>query len=324
MEMGIVSITARATHDPSARCRAPLPRLLALIVAVVVATAACSPFEGSGKDDQIEVSAAFYPLAEAASKIGGNLVEVHNLTPPGVEPHDLELTPDKVAQIQEADVVLFLGHGFAPAVEEAVAEARGVTVDVLDGLPLRAEVAEEAGAAGPDPHVWLDPVLFRRVVARVEKALVHASPGDSATFEANQRSFDRELGRLDEDYRMGLSGCSRDLIVTSHAAFGYLAARYGLIQESIAGFAPDAEPSPARLAELANLVESKGVTRIFTEELVSPRVAQTLAREVGVGTSVLNPLEGLTAEEIQAGDGYVSVMHENLTALMAALGCPDS
>jgi zinc transport system substrate-binding protein len=286
---------------------------------------ACSSGSSSANDGKLKVVAGFYPLAEAAVKVGGNLVDVQNLTPPGVEPHDLELTPSEIAAIQDADVVLFLSHGFAPAVEQAVGDARGIKADLLQGLSLRQGVSEE-GESGPvtDPHVWLDPVLYLQVVARTERALAQVKPAEAATFQANLKGFQAALRGLDQEYRSGLTGCARREIVTSHAALGYLSTRYGLTQEPISGISPDAEPSPQRLAELAQLVKRDGVTTIFTEELVSPKVAQTLAREVGVSTAVLNPLEGLTKQELSAGQDYVSVMRSNLHTLEKALGCPAS
>lgn len=299
--------------------------LVPLAVVLVVATSACSAGSSGGSGGRLRVVAGFYPLAEAATKVGGSLVDVRNLTPPGVEPHDLELTPGAIADIQRADVVLYLGHGFAPAVQGAIADAKGITVDLLQGMPLKPGVPEE-GQQGPvtDPHVWLDPVLYQQVVARAERALAQARPADAATFESNAKAFQAELGALDREYRSGLSSCTRKVIVTSHAAFGYLSARYGLTQEPIAGISPDAEPSPGRLAQLAQLVKRDGVTTIFTEELVSPKVAETLAREVGVSTQVLSPLEGLTKQELAAGQDYVSVMRSNLRILDQALGCPAS
>jgi zinc transport system substrate-binding protein len=284
---------------------------------------ACSPGTSSAKDGKLKVVAGFYPLAEAAVKVGGNLVDVQNLTPPGVEPHDLELTPSEIAAIQDADVVLFLSHGFAPAVEQAVGDARGIKADLLQGLSLRQGGPEEGqNRTVTDPHVWLDPVLYQQVVGRVERALAQAKPAEAATFQANLKGFQAALGGLDQEYRSGLAGCSRRVIVTSHGAFGYLSTRYGLTQDPISGISPDAEPSPQRLAELAQLVKRDGVTTIFTEELVSPKVAQTLAREAGVSTAVLNPLEGLTKQELSAGQDYVSVMRSNLHTLEKALGCP--
>jgi zinc transport system substrate-binding protein len=297
----------------------------ALLLVLVVVGVACSDGGGSESRAKVRVVAGFYPLAEAASKVGGDLVDVENLTPPGVEPHDLELTPQEIADIQQADVVLYLGEGFAPAVEQAAAEAHGVSVDLLKGLPLEPGVPEE-GEEGSvtDPHVWLDPVLYQRLVERVEVALTQADPAWKSTFEANARSFQTELAGLDDEYLQRLTGCARNVIVTSHAAFGYLAAQYGLTQEPIAGISPDAEPSAQRLAQLADLVQRDGVTTIFTEELVSPKVAQTLANETGATTAVLNPLEGLTEQEVAAGEDYVSVMRSNLGILETALGCPPS
>jgi zinc transport system substrate-binding protein len=297
--------------------------LAILAASLAILAGACSSGGPGSNDGKLKVVAGFYPLAEAASKVGGSLVDVQNLTPPGVEPHDLELAPGEIAAIGDADVVLYLGQGFAPAVEQAVADARGTTADLLQGLPLAAAVPEE-GDQGTvtDPHVWLDPVLYGKVVDRTERALAQARPADAGTFESNAKAFQAQLQQLDQEYRSGLTGCARHVIVTSHAAFGYLAARYGLTQEPISGISPDAEPSPTRLAELAKLVRRDGVTTIFTEELVSPKVAETLAREVGVTTAVFNPLEGLTKEELAAGQDYVSVMRSNLKTLQQALGCP--
>jgi zinc transport system substrate-binding protein len=279
-----------------------------------------SPARGSTK---LEVVASFYPLAEAATKVGGNLVNVRNLTPPGVEPHDLELTPSAIADIQEADVVLYLGEGFAPAVEQAVGDAKGITVDLLQGMPVVAGAPEE-GETGPatDPHVWLDPALYSRIVDRVRAVLTQASPNDAGQFRSDAEAFGNDITALDDEYRSGLMGCARTEIVTSHAAFGYLAARYGLTQEPIAGLSPDAEPSAQRLAQLAELVRRDGLTTIFTEELVSPKVAQTLADEAGVKTAVLNPLEGLTEREVSQGEDYLSVMRANLHILEVGLRCP--
>jgi zinc transport system substrate-binding protein len=294
---------------------------VSVIALLALLTGACSASSAGDGEPKTSVAAGFYPLAEAARRIGGSVVDVQNLTPPGVEPHDLELTPNEIARIQEADVVLYLGGGFAPAIEQAVADARGVTADLLEGF----SVAEAVGGQSEeevDPHVWLDPVLYRQLVERVRRTLSRARPGEASTFRTNANSFDAELRHLDRDYQAGLAGCTRHVIVTSHAAFGYLARRYGLTQEPIAGLSPDAEPSPARLAELADLVRRDGVTTIFTEELVSPRVAETLATEVGVTTEVLNPIEGLTAAEVVAGADYQSVMRDNLRTLRLALDCP--
>lgn len=248
------------------------------------------------------VVAGFYPLAFAAEEIRGVDVEVTNLTPAGAEPHDLELTPREVEEILGADLVLYVGEGFQPAVEEAVESGDVAALDVLEGLELR----------DGDPHVWLDPALFAQVVDRIAIEL-----GDGT----GSRLLATRLNDLDEAYEAGLADCERRELVTTHDAFGYLAARYGLEVIPITGLAPEAEPSPQDLEAVAELVEERGVTTVFTETLLSPELGQTVAREAGATTATLNPLEGLAEDEIAQGEDYFSVMQANLDALTKGLGC---
>jgi zinc transport system substrate-binding protein len=297
--------------------------VVALTLSVTMGAAACSPSiaGGDGRSGRLQVVAAFYPVQEAAQRVGGNLVDVTNLTAPGVEPHDLELTPDAVEAIATADVVLYLGDGFQPAVQDAVGDASGTTVDLLASMPtVTPPEGSEAGLTA-DPHVWLDPNLYEQMVAQIESALAEAAPADASTFRHNADAFEQQISTLASDYATGLASCQRTTIVTNHAAFGYLASEYGLTQVAISGLAPDAEPSAQRLADLKDLVERDGITTIFTEDLVSPKVAETLANEAGVSTAVLHTLEGLTADEVAAGDDYISQMRENLTRIEDALGC---
>jgi zinc transport system substrate-binding protein len=291
-------------------------------LSLVAATSACSPNPGGGGGDRVEVAASFYPLAELAQRIGGECVEVTNLTPPGVEPHDLELTPDDVEAIASADVVLYLGGGFQPAVEDAIGDAEGRTLDLLSIVQTMAPPASETDQGlTVDPHVWLDPGLFATAVPGVVGALREAAPNATCDLEAAGAAERRDLERLDRSFTDGLAHCQRTTIVTNHAAFGYLAAAYGLTQEAISGLQPDAEPTPERLAQLRDLVEREGVTTIFTEELVPPQTAQTLADEAGVRTAVLHTIEGLTPDEVAQGQDYRSLMESNLGALRGALGC---
>jgi zinc transport system substrate-binding protein len=273
---------------------------IVLILVSVTLLVGCNANSGNG--GRTTVVAAFYPLAYAAEHVGGKAVAVENLTPPGSEPHDLELAPKTVARIVRADVVLYLSHAFQPAVATAVKQAEGDTVDVLSGLPVTAA----------DPHVWLDPILFARIVERIGNVL-HA-PRRAVALAA-------DLRRLDRAYRTGLSNCARREFVTSHAAFGYLAKRYGLTQVAITGITPESEPTARQLEHVVKLVRRKQATTIFFETLVSPRLARTVAREVGARTAVLDPIEGLTPEEQSRGAGYVSVMRQNLRALRQALSC---
>ncbi|TML04971.1 MAG: zinc ABC transporter substrate-binding protein [Actinobacteria bacterium] len=279
--------------------------VLILVSAGVLAGCGSSGSASGGKT----VVAAFYPIAYAAEQIGGPGYDVVNLTPPGAEPHDLELTPRAVGRIESADVVFYLSHGFQPAVSKAVDQAHGTTVDVLAGLPLHSAAGQEAGLTA-DPHVWLNPVLFEQVARHIGSVLHHPA-----------RAFDAKLRRLDADYRRGLQHCTRKEIVTSHAAFGYLAQRYGLTQVPITGLTPESEPSPKQLAAVVRLVRRTHATTVFFETLVSPRLADTVAREVGAHTAVLDPIEGLTPSEQKNGDDYFTLMRKNLANLRTALAC---
>lgn len=289
----------------------------ALVLALLLGACSDDPDTAAGEGG-LAVVASFFPVAEAAHHVGGDAVEVVNLTPPGVEPHDLELAPDDLEALQSADVVVFIGGGFQPAVEDAVADAEGVIVDVLRGIetaPAPPDEAEEGLTV--DPHVWLDPELFAVAVDEIAGGLAMADPDGRDAFEDNAASYADRLSELDAEFTSTLSGCDQRLLVTNHDAFGYLAAAYGLTQEAISGLEPESEPDPARLAELTALVEAEGVTTVFTEELVSPAVAQTLAEEAGVETAVLNTLEGAPED----GGDYLSAMRTNLETLRGALGC---
>lgn len=297
-------------------------RLAIGLLAVALMLSGCGSTSSSAEVGT-SVVASFYPLAEAASRVGGDLVSVQNLTPPGVEPHDLELAPDDIEAIANADVIVYLGGGFQPAVEDALAEAEhAVTVDALDAVATNAAPASEADEGlTVDPHVWLDPARYEEIVRSVSAALSEADPANEATYAANAEAYIGQIAALDEEFRAGLSDCERTTIVTSHEAFGYLADAYGLTQVGILGLSPEAEPDPRRLAELRDLVQREGVTTIFAEELVSPKVAETLASEAGVQVAVLNPIESLTDAQERAGEDYLSLMRENLDTLRRALDC---
>ena len=285
------------------------PNVISRIVLILALGGLLAGCGSGGSTGRTSVVAAFYPLAFAAERIGGSDYDLENLTPPGAEPHDLELTPREVGRIVNADVVLYLSHGFQPAVSKALGQAHGTKVDVLAGLPLHASAGGEEGLTA-DPHVWLDPILFARVSRRIGAALHRPSAG-----------LVGELRTLDSEYRDGLRRCKRHEIVTSHAAFGYLAARYGLRQISITGLTPESEPSARQLAHVVQIVRRTHATTVFFETLVSPRLAETVAREVGARTAVLDPIEGLTPSEQKSGETYLTVMRKNLAALQRALEC---
>ncbi|WP_402469337.1 metal ABC transporter substrate-binding protein [Isoptericola aurantiacus] len=312
---------------------------LAAALPLSLALTACATDAGGGDDDgRLQVLASFYPLQYVAEQVGGDLVSVDNLTPPAAEPHDLELAPAQVREVGDADLVVYQS-GFQPAVDEAV-EARSPEhlVDAADVVELEEspgtvehlddadEHADEEGEDGHDhgtldPHFWLDPTRLEPVADAVADELSAADPDNAETYAANAAALTSTLDDLDATYAKALEPCAGETLVTSHAAFGYLAERYGLTQVGISSIDPEAEPSPARLREIGEVVEENDVQTIFTETLTSPKVAETLADDLGVRTAVLDPLEGLSTEAEESGADYVAVMTDNLTALTEGLGC---
>mgnify|MGYP000135224665 CR=1 FL=1 len=292
-------------------------------LSLVLAGCSSSESESSG----LKVIAAFYPLEFVAKTIGGDLISVENMTPPGVEPHDLELTPQQITTLDDADLLLYVA-GFQPALEEAAtqsAPANSLDVMAINGLNLlgatedghnHGEEAHSDEEMLSDPHVWLDPERLIVVAKAVAAKLSEVDPDNSETYATNLTAFVEQLEGLDADFTSGLASCERRLIVTSHAAFGYLADAYNLEQEAISGLSPESEPTPKRLNEIGKEAKADGTTTIFFETLASPKVAQTLADDLNISAAVLDPIEG-----IGEGQTYFSIMESNLAALRKALNC---
>ncbi len=349
--------------------KTPLLPVAGLSAALLLS--ACGAAE-SGDDARPSVVASFYPVQVVAERVGGDLIDLTVLTEPGGEPHDLELSPRQVADVQDVDVVLYQSD-FQAAVDEAIEQAdrdAGTVVDFAEGVELRPaeddghdhgaedEHSEEEGHdhtdeeesheghdhadedesheghdhadeesdehsghdhGGLDPHLWLDPANLVPAAEATAEALAAADPDHAEDYRANAATLIEELEALEDEIDEGLASCEVDVVVTSHAAFGYLTGPHGLEQVSIAGINPGTEPSASRLAEIADLVESEGITTVFTETLVSPAVARTIADEAGVETATLDPLEGLS-EDTQDED-YFSIMRANLDALQKANSC---
>lgn len=305
------------------------PLTLALGTALLAGSlAACGATPaGPGSGDTLTAAVAFYPFEFVVERVGGDLVETQNLTTPGAEPHDLELTPRQVALLSTADLVVFQS-GFQPAIDTAIAQASPQrVVDAADHVTFipAGDGHDEDGEEHPgedganDPHTWLDPTNLAAVATQVKAALAAARPEATAELTANTDALLADLDALDGDFRTGLATCTLRTFITSHAAFGYLAHRYDLEQVGIRGLEPDAEPSAARIAEVQQIATREGVTTIFFETLVSPVVAESVARDLGLATDVLDPLEGLT--DASRGSDYLEVMRANLAALQKANSC---
>lgn len=311
------------------------PISVALLAASATVLAACSTAPAAPDSDGLEVLASFYPLQYVAEQVGGDAVTVTSVTPAGGEPHDVELSPRQVRAVGEADVVVVLS-GFQPAVDEAVAaRAPALLVDAAETPEVAAHMdaeddddhaeesadedheAEEEHDHGADPHFWLDPTLLAAVGHDLADVLGDAAPESADSFTANAESFAAEMADLDRAFGDGLADCERTTVVAAHEAYGFLAERYGLEQVGISGLDPEAEPSPARLREIREVVEDLDVTTIFTEELVNPKVAETLAGDLGIDTAVLDPVES----QVDPDTDYRGAMQQNLEALREALAC---
>lgn len=314
------------------------PRLISVTASAAVAAlgvtllSACSS-GGSGSDDgKLDVTASFYPMAYLAERIGGAHVNVTSLTKPGQEPHDLEISARQTSKVERSDLILYL-KGLQPSVDEVVAQSSVKNKVDAATLTTMEEHGDEVGGhaaahdehadhdheeGGQDPHIWLDPVKYAEVAKGVGKAMEKADPDHAAVYEKNTTALLGKLGKLDTAYAEGLKNTGTKVFVTTHAAFGYLAERYGLTEEAISGLNPESEPSPARIKDLHAMAKADGVTTVFYETLVSDKTAKTVAGDSGLRTDVLDPLEGITDKS--RGRDYLQVMESNLQALQKALG----
>jgi zinc transport system substrate-binding protein len=300
--------------------------LLAPLVALPLVLAGCGAGSTPGvADGTVDVMASFYPLQFVAEQVGGDRVTVRSLTPPGAEPHDVELSPAQVSRIDGADLVVYLS-GFQAAVDDAVAQTSPAhVVDAANDTTLMTPAeehshedgAEEHDHGALDPHFWLDPSRLPSVVDDVAKELSAIDPDGASEYSANAEALNQKFDALDAAYATGLATCETRTFVTSHEAFGYLADRYDLQQVGISGIDPEAEPSPARLAAVEKIVRDQHVGTIFFESLVSPKVSETLAKDLGIDSAVLDPIEGLA----DPADDYFSIAQRNLDALRMALSC---
>lgn len=331
------------------RTRAPFAATLALAAAAALVcfalvgcnlNASTSPDKGASASDsqKVQVAASFYAMADFAEKIGGDRVEVTCLVPAGTEPHDWEPSTTDIKTLEAADVFVYNGAGMEHWTEDTLASLSNkdlVSVEASEGVSLR-ELGEEEGEeheaehgaeheghhhdhGGVDPHVWLAPQNVKIEMANVKDALIAADPEGKAEYEANYATWAAECDKLDKEFSEGLAGAANRSIVVSHEAFGYLCDAYNLEQLPIEGIEADAEPDAKTMAGIVEFVKANGVKVIFSEELVSPKVANSIAEATGASVEELNPIEGLSEEDLAAGADYFSVMRANLEVLKKAL-----
>lgn len=305
----------------------------ALAVACAVLAGCSDQTQSSSASDGPVVAAAFYPLEEMVDAVAGGAVEVQALTPPGQSPHDLELTPKQVEDLSNASAVFYLGQGFQPQVEEAVAQLDDsvLKVDLLDSVDLlgvegkldgtQGETDGEVLASGKDPHVWVSPKNMAAMTDVVAATMQELVPTDKDDVAANASAYAAGMNELDKEFRAGLATCGSRTIVTSHRAFAYLAEDFGLEQVAIAGISPGVEPAPQTLAAVAAKAKADGVTTIYFENNLPSELSEVIAREVGATTDVLDPIESLSSQQLKDDANYAAIQKANLSALRKGLRC---
>lgn len=319
-------------------------QMAALVAAISVVATGCGgnkkEVQGEITGEKLSVMASFYPVYDFAQKVGGDKVNVTNMVPAGTEPHDWEPATSDITRLEKADVFVYSGAGmehWTDTVLKSLQNKDLISVEASQGISLHkgheeehAEEHEEEHAEHKDgeedhkhgafdPHVWLSPMNAKKEMENIKDAFVKVDPENKDYYETNYQTYAEKFDQLDQTYKDTLTPLPNKVVVVSHEAFGYLCSSYGLTQMGIEGLSPDSEPDPARMAQVIDFVNQNHIKTIFFEELVSPKVAETIANETGANTQVLNPLEGLTDEELKNGADYFSVMEKNLAVLKKAL-----
>ncbi len=313
--------------------RIKISLLLTLTVAAISLSACAPAASGSdGATSELTIVTSFYPMYDFARKVAGDRATIHNLVPPGSEPHDWEPTPSDMVLISEADILIYNGAGMELWVDDVLSatdSSKLLVVNASEKITLRpaehhdeedadheGEESDDHGAY--DPHVWLNPMYAKEQMRAIYEALVKTDPANEAYYEENFNTYSAEFDLLDQEFSEALEKISQRNIVVAHEAFGYLCDQYDLTQVGIEGIAADSEPDAARMAEIIDFVQENDVRVIFFEELVSPTVAEAIAADTGVTTDVLNPIGGLTQAQLDAGEDYFSIQRQNLAALVRA------
>lgn len=290
--------------------------------------------QGFQDDSKISIVTTIYPVYDFAGNIAGDKAEIINLVPAGVEPHDFELSTGDMQLIEQADVFIYNGAGMEHFVDKTLASVSNKDlivvecakdIDLLNASHSHSheedshEKEENDEEEKMDPHTWLSVSNAMLEAETIKNALVELDPSNAEYYQNNYDAYMKQLKELQEMYVSELSDLSSDTIVVAHEAFGYLCEEYGLKQEGIEGLTADSEPDSARMKEIIDYCKENEVKVIFFEELVSPKVAETVAAEIGAETMVLNPIEGLTPEQTEKELDYIGLMKENLEALKKAL-----
>jgi zinc transport system substrate-binding protein len=292
--------------------------LIVIVIGILLFNFGSIKKTSSGK---LQVTASFYPMYFFASQIAGDKADVISITPASAEPHDYEPTTQDLVSIQNSKMLVLNGGALEAWGNKIKGQLPANVLVVTAGDGLANKQLNENGQIIQDPHIWLDPILAKKEVAVIEKGFEKIDPKDSSYFQSNTQKLNGDLDALNTEYAHAFTNCAQTDFVTSHAAFGYLGAQYGINQIPISGVSPDEEPSTQKLVEITNLVRAKNIKVIFFESLVSPKLSETIANETGAKAMVLDPIEGITKNGLSAGQNYLTIMKQNLNNLQIALQC---
>ncbi len=306
-------------------------RIIAVALALMVAVAgmSCSKREKPPTEaHKLTIVTSLFPLYDFVKNIGREKVEVNLLMPPGVEPHSFEPKPADIANLNKADIFIYTNKYMEPwaaNIIKGMDSSHTLIIDSSKGIKFIEESEEDSdshGHEGMDPHIWLDLGNAIKMVDNISEGLIQRDPANKDFYRKNAAEYKAELETLDKKFQTGLSSCKKKTFINGgHFAFGYLARRYGLTYMSAYGFSPDAEPTPGQLIKISKLLEQQGLKYIFYEELITPRVADTLARETGAQLLFLHGAHNISKEEFEKGTSFVKIMEQNLANLETGLEC---
>ncbi|MFH2021060.1 MAG: zinc ABC transporter substrate-binding protein [archaeon] len=272
--------------------------------------------------NKLKVVASFYPMYDFARNVGGDRIDVKSLIPMGVEPHEYEPTPQDIKDLSTAKVLILNGvieSSWAPKLLEGVDNKNLVVVDTSKGIQLVGSM--DADMPGNDPHIWLDPVLAKKQVAAIRDAFIQADPAGKDYYEKNAELFMQKLDSLDAEFHSTFATCQKKDILITHATLAYFCKEYGCNQVPVEGVNAEGDPSPAVLAEIIKQAEEKNITTVFVENLMNPKSAETIAGDIHGKVAIFNSVHGLTTEEQQRGENYISQMQENVGIIRTSLDC---
>ena len=311
---------------------------IAAAIIVVVLTSNISQQQNTqsttvSSEQKLKVIASFFPMYEFTRNVAGNRADVSVFIPIGEEPHGWEPPTQQIQDVQNSQLFVYNGAGmetFIPAFLSTenfpnttfVRASQGIQMqnaDVIHMNPDEAKPVIEQG--GKDPHVWNDPVLAQQEVRNIANAMEKADPANAQYYESNAQAYIGKLSKLDQDIKLGLSNCQLHTFVSFHNAFNYFSQRYNLTDVWLSGLAPEAEVSPQDLARVEDTAKQNNVKIIFSEDLVDPKLAQSLATDIGATTMVLSPLEGINNTEQKEGVTFIDKWYQNLNSLKTGLEC---